>query len=144
MKLIEDMIKRFKAIDLNKLTLEAVAENNFVVVDMVAENQLFEEGETGHGVEISSFAPYSPFTIEIKKAKGQPYNRVTLRDEGDFQKSFFVYIGSDYFEVKADDWKTEQLKFQYGDDILLINDQNLATLLHDIIIPYIINKVKNG
>lgn len=56
---------------------------------MNAEEQLYEQGINRLGVDIMDYAPYSPVTIEIKKALGQPTNRVTLRDEGDFESSFF-------------------------------------------------------
>jgi len=142
MKLIEDMIQHFKDIDLNMVILEAVRDNEHVVIDMNAEKQLFEEGITSHGISIASYAPYSQVTIDIKRAKGQPVNRVTLRDEGDFQHSFFVYYGSDYFQISASDWKTEELKMLYGDDILGLTEENRQQLTIDIIVPYVLNKLR--
>lgn len=56
---------------------------------MNAEEQLFEQGINRLGVDIMDYAPYSPLTIAIKEEKGQPTNRVTLRDTGDFEASFF-------------------------------------------------------
>ena len=40
-------------------------------------------GEKADGTEIKP--SYAPSTIRYKKKVGQPYNRVTLRDSGDFQ-----------------------------------------------------------
>ena len=59
-----------------------VEANDAWIVDMNAEIQLYEQGRDGAGVEIMSYAPYEPVTIEIKRSKGQPTNRVTLRDTG--------------------------------------------------------------
>ena len=64
--------------------------NDAYIVDMNADEQLYEQGINRLGVDIMDYAPYSPVTIEIKKALGQPTNRVTLRDEGDFESSFFL------------------------------------------------------
>ena len=50
-----------------------------------ADAQLYEQGVNALGVSIDSYKPYTDLTIEIKKEKGQPYDRVTLRDTGDFE-----------------------------------------------------------
>lgn len=142
MIIFENMIKHFKAIDLNTIVLNVVSENENVIIDLNAEVQLFEEGITSKGVSIASFAPYSPVTVQIKMAKGQPTNRVTLRDEGDFQSSFFVYIGADYFQIMASDWKTEKLTFEYGDDIMGLTSENLKYFLSEYVIPEILKNLK--
>lgn len=66
--------------------LECVRENEAVVIDANAEEQLFERGENRLGVSIADYQPYSPVTVEEKRLRGQPYNRVTLRDTGRFRK----------------------------------------------------------
>ena len=101
-----------------KVIEEVVRENDNIILDMNAEDQLFQKGITRTGVEIASFAPYAPLTIKIKKLKGQPTSRVTLRDEGDFHMSFYIEYQADGFQIKADDWKTEDLMLRYGDEIL--------------------------
>jgi hypothetical protein len=52
------------------------------IIDANAEEQLFEQGINRLGVDIMDYRPYTPLTIAIKEEKGQPTNRVTLRDEG--------------------------------------------------------------
>ena len=90
MKKLDDLISRLKSFEdeIIKVIEEVVRENDNIILDMNAEDQLFQKGITRKGVEIASFAPYAPLTIEIKKLKGQPTSRVTLRDEGDFHRSF--------------------------------------------------------
>lgn len=68
---------------------QIIWDNDAYIVDMNAEEQLFEQGINRLGVDIMDYAPYSPLTIAIKEEKGQPTNRVTLRDTGDFEASFF-------------------------------------------------------
>ena len=79
---------------------QIIWDNDAYIIDMNAEEQLFEQGINRLGVEISDYAPYSPVTIAIKEAKGQPTNRVTLRDEGDFESSFFLEVGDKQFELR--------------------------------------------
>lgn len=68
---------------------QIIWDNDAYIVDMNAEEQLVEQGINRLGVDIMDYAPYSPLTIAIKEEKGQPTNRVTLRDTGDFEASFF-------------------------------------------------------
>lgn len=121
---------------------QIIWDNDAYIVDMNAEEQLFEQGINRLGIEISDYAPYSPVTIEIKEAKGQPTNRVTLRDEGDFESSFFLEVGTKQFEIKASDWKTEELIKKYGRQILGLTDENIAILIWQYIYPDLMNEAK--
>lgn len=146
MKIITDL--RDRVVDFNtKLTdgtliSKIVVENEAYIVDMNAEVQLFEHGENALGVDISSYRPYSPVTIQIKKMKGQPTNRVTLRDEGDFESSFFLQVNNEQFEIKAADFKTEELIQKYGKAILGLTDANLQELIWQYIFPDLMKEAK--
>nr|UVM82925.1 MAG: virion morphogenesis family protein [Bacteriophage sp.] len=146
MKVITDLRKRVadfnEALTSGRLIQNIIWENEAYIVDMNAEEQLFEQGINRLGVEISDYAPYSPVTIEIKEAKGQPTNRVTLRDEGDFESSFFLEVGTKQFEIKASDWKTEELIKKYGRQILGLTDENIAILIWQYIYPDLMNEAK--
>ena len=146
MKRITDLRKRVEdfneALTSGRLIQNIIWENEAYIVDMNAEEQLFEQGINRLGVEISDYAPYSPVTIEIKEAKGQPTNRVTLRDEGDFESSFFLEVGTKQFEIKASDWKTEELIKKYGRQILGLTDENIAILIWQYIYPDLMNEAK--
>jgi len=94
------------------------------------QDQLFTTGEDGNGV---SLGDYSPVTIEIKKRKGQPTDRITLKDTGEFYKSYFIvaYVGG--FVVDADDLKDDgtsktRLFNQYGDDVLKPNIETIQLI----------------
>lgn len=123
--------------------IQMIIQNNEAeIVDMNAEEQLFEQGVNNLGVELMDYAPYSPVTIEIKEAKGQPTNRVTLRDEGDFESSFFLEINERQFEIKAADWKTEELIKKYGRQILGLTDENIRELIWGLIYPDLLAEAK--
>lgn len=148
MKIITDLRKR--VIDFNnllttgKLIQQIILDNESYIVDMNAEVQLYEQGINNLGVDIADYAPYSPLTIEIKQSKGQPTNRVTLRDEGDFESSFFLEVGNTQFEIKASDWKTEELIHRYGRQILGLTDENISVLIWQYIYPDLSKAVKNS
>ena len=136
---ISQLIKRVSsfndALSSCRLIQGIILDNEAYIVDMNSEEQLYEHGENALGVSISDYQPYSPITIQIKRSKGQPTNRVTLRDEGDFYRSFYIEAGADKFEIRANDWKTEHLQRKYGKDILGLNEANIELLIREYILP---------
>lgn len=112
------------------------------IIDANAEEQLFEQGINRLGVSIMDYRPYSLLTISIKEQKGQPTDRVTLRDDGDFHSSFYLEVGEKQFEIKAGDFKTEELIIKYGSQILGLTDENIKELIWEYMYPDLINKAK--
>ena len=121
---------------------DIIFENEAYIVDMNAEEQLFEQGINRLGVDIMDYRPYTPLTIAIKEEKGQPTNRVTLRDEGDFESSFYLEVGDKQFEIKASDFKTEDLIKKYGRQILGLTNENIAKLIWQYVYPDLLTKAK--
>lgn len=119
-----------------------IEQNADWIADCVREKQLYEKGENAAGISIADYMPYKPLTIQIKTEKRQPTDRVTLRDTGDFHKSIHVEADQTYFEIVADDWKTDDLKFKYGDNILGLTDENLNELLWKKIYPEMLAHAK--
>lgn len=119
-----------------------IMDNEAYIVDLNAQDQLYEEGINRLGVSIMYYAPYRPLTIAIKEQKGQPTNRVTLRDTGDFESSFYLEVNDKQFEVKASDWKTEALIKKYGRQILGLTDENISSLIWDYIYPDLMEKAR--
>lgn len=146
MKLITDLKNRVEKFELGlssgQFIQDIIFENEAYIIDMNATEQLFEQGVNNLGVSIDDYAPYSPYTIEIKKQKGQPTNRVTLHDEGDFAASIYLEVGDDQFLVKAADFKTEELIKKYGRQILGLTDESLATVIWSYIYPDLLAKAQ--
>jgi hypothetical protein len=146
MKRITDLRKRVadfnEALTSGRIIQNIIWDNEAYIVDLNAEEQLFEQGINRLGVEISDYAPYSPVTIAIKEAKGQPTNRVTLRDEGDFESSLYLEVGDKQFEIKASDFKTEDLIKKYGRQILGLTDENISILIWKYILPDLMAETK--
>lgn len=141
---IQELIDRLKKLE--GIILEAIKstleQNEDLISEMNSEDQLFEKGITREGIKISDYAPYSPITIELKMQKGQPTNRVTLRDEGDFHYSFHIELTDEGFEIKASDWKTNDLMTLYGDEILGLTDDNFRDLANNYVAPAILNQLR--
>lgn len=139
MGILNDLLGRVKAFNEGlsggTFIAEIVKENEWQILDWNTEEQLFEKGITATGISIADYAPYSPVTVEYKKQKGQPYDRVTLRDTGDFHSSFYLQIDNEKFTFDAEDWKTRDLLRWYGDDIMGLTDQNKQRLQEEIILP---------
>lgn len=105
------------------------------IVDMNAQDQLYEQGINSLGVSIMDYMPYAPGTVEAKIAEGKPYDRVTLRDEGDFESSFFIDADRKKFEIKASDWKAEDLARDYKSEIFGLTEENRGVLIDDYVYP---------
>lgn len=115
---------------------------NTFITDTNANEQLYEQGVNALGVPIDSYAPYRPYTITMKKIKNQPYDRVTLRDTGEFERDFRVIVGQNEFIVTSDDWKTEELMEKYG-KIFGLTPKNMGRLSREIVLPDLLLRIRN-
>ena len=107
-----------------------VNENSFILEDGISEEQLFEKGIDGVGRKLPG---YSPLTISIKRSKGQPIDRTTLRDTGDFHRSITIKASGDFIVVESDDPKAGDLIRRYGIDILKPTTENIKDFYNDYI-----------
>jgi hypothetical protein len=120
-----------------------ILEHSDVIIDMIVNEQLYEQGINGMGVEIMSYRPYTRTTVKIKHKKGQPFNRVTLRDKGDFYNSLHVKFDDNGFYVTSTDEKAPELLAKYGTTVLRLTDENLSILLDKYIKPALRERFKH-
>lgn len=127
MDAIQEMIQAVANFESRKdaLLLDLVRDNEAAVISMNVDDQLYQ-GIDADGKEVAP--PYRAFTIAMKRIKGQPYDRVTLRDEGDFHTSFFIRYGADQFTLDAADWKRQKLDRKYGSEIFGLTPENIDRL----------------
>ena len=120
---------------------DAVNANMAKICELNSEEQLYKKGETSTGVSIDTYQPYRPLTIQIKTEKGQPTDRVTLNDTGDFYESFVIFADEVGFEIDATDWKRGELVDKYGEEIFGLNEENRQKVAREILLPELINKI---
>ena len=133
--MIDDLINSLEALDVKEVWKQALQDNEEFIVELNSEDQLFEKGINSQGVSIADYKPYTPFSVKIKKEKGQPTGRVTLRDEGDFHLSFYLAISDDEMEIKASDEKVGSLSRKYGESILGLTESNLNEVVEVYVRP---------
>lgn len=122
----------------NSLLREAFEEQKNLIIQYNAEEQLYKLGQDNKGSIIRP--AYKRSTIRLKKAKGQPVNRVTLRDTGKFHKTLIVTPYEDYVEISSDLEYSKYLLRKYGDDILGVQEE----LLKDFVKLYVLPKIRES
>ena len=128
--MISGLIDKFKKVgeelDTGEIAKKIVRDNDNILIDMNAQDQLYAKGVNRLGVRIDEYQPYRPLTIQVKIEKRQPYDRVTLKDTGEFYDSFYVETAEDRFYIKASDEKTNWLIKKYGAEIFGLTNDSLA------------------
>ena len=123
-----DKLQSFADLELNEVAFKIASEKEVkdLVIRLNTKDQLFGLGEDSLG---DSLGVYSPFTVEEKKKKGQPTNRITLKDTGEFYSSFNVVPYRGGFTIKANPIKEDSNLFDdFGADIVGLNENNLSIL----------------
>jgi hypothetical protein len=97
-------------IQLDEIFLKIASEEETIqFVKDTLQQELYSEGVDG--------AEYSETTIDIKKRKGQPTDRVTLRDTGSFYDTWNVEATADRFIITSDPEKNGSSLFdKYNED----------------------------
>jgi len=134
-------LRKFKDILSDELKDE-IMKHEDVIVQMVARDQLYEQGIEGKGISIMSYQPYAIRTIKYKQRKGQPYDRVTLKDTGEFYNSLHVEFDNEGFYVTSTDDKAKYLLERYGRTIFRLTNENFSELLANYIKPSLKEKLK--
>lgn len=70
------------------------------------------EGKRSDGTDI--LPSYTDFTVKIKKEKGQPFDRVTLKDTGQFQSMITGKVAGNKVIIDSSDPKTSALEKKYA------------------------------
>lgn len=94
--------------------------------------QQLDAGMRADGSDISP--DYTPLTVFLKSEKGQPTDRVTLRDTGEFYADIRAEFDNDEVVLRDDNEKTIKLQNKYGDEILGLSDQSIKRIT-DLLLP---------
>jgi hypothetical protein len=127
MTTIIDFQERIKNVDLNRLAAQTMRQTEKDFIDWQKE-QLFS-GKLSTGGKIKP--PYRKTTVIIKKKKGQPIDRVTLKDTGWFYDGIILDIGLQTYKVTSEDDKTPFLLTRYTENIFGLNKISTAGYNND-------------
>lgn len=115
-------IDKFEA-DLDEIVIDIAVAQDRLIIRLNTEEQLF----SGIRADRTVIEPrYTPYTVQLKRRKSQPTDRVTLKDTGDFYKSFRVVKTSrDELEIIATDEKAKKLIRKYGAQIIGLTSDHI-------------------
>lgn len=100
--------------------------------------QLFQ----GIGADDLKIIPsYTKKTIAIKIRKGQPVDRVTLRDTGAFYGGIRIDVVGEVIRTDSIDDKSQDLQLKYGEEIFGAG-ANYRTRYIKILLPEFIKEIK--
>ncbi len=136
-------LRKFDEI-LGEFLVQEIKNHSEEIVSLVTQKQLYEKGINGKNIEIMSYRPYKPSTIKYKSKKGQPTNRVTLKDTGKWYSSLSVEFDVDGFFITSltDNVKSGFLRKKYGDEILRLTNEDLNIVIRQYIRPALEEKLK--
>lgn len=122
---LNQLIKNVQDVEdnLDAIVLDQVRKFEPEILELNTQDQLAQRGVDGAGAKL--FPEYRPLTIKIKTIKGQPTDRVTLEDTGDFFDGFRIHYGRTFFGIFSEDEKADKLEAKYGPDIFGLTDANL-------------------
>lgn len=144
LKNLEYRLRKFKDSLSSELLENIIRDKEDVIVSAIADDQLYRRGINGMDEKIMDYMPYKPKTIQIKKKKGQPTTRVTLRDTGAFHEAMLVVFDSEGFYVTSSDPKTPDLIEKYGEAIFRLTDKNFTRIVRSHIRKELIRNLKKA
>ena len=147
MRILEQLARNVLDLSINDLLKKIydLSEFEALVIELNTDVQLFEQGIDANE---QSLGEYTAFTKELKKQKGQPTDRITLKDTGDFYKSFRVRSTNNGFVIMANAIKEDtDLTQEFGEDIIGLTDLSISQVqlfLLDELIPAVRKQIFKG
>ena len=133
---LHDMLTRAKTINDVAAWYDAMDdETKNYILSLIKIDQLLTEGVDKYG-EIIGLYSEATEAINPEKVAGTPY---TLFDTGEFYRSMFINVFSDYIEINADPVKSpeDNLFELYGTGIIGLTDANKQKLIELVKTKYI-------
>lgn len=125
---------------INKGIQTSIQKNEQVLIRQQTEGQ-FDKGQDSDGKQ---FVPsYAFSTKQIKRSKGQPTNRVTLKDSGDFYSNITIQANTTNAIIEANTEYFKYLVVNYPSNAILgIQAEAMKDFLIDFTLPEIENNFK--
>ncbi len=101
-----------------------------LIIELNTEDQLFKRGVDSTG---KSLGEYAASTKILKQDDGLPFDRVTLFQEGDFYKTWRVFMRNGDIIIEADGDKDDKNLFDvYGEEVVGLTEENLQIVIDEI------------
>jgi len=101
-----------------------------LIIELNTEDQLFKRGVDSTG---KSLGEYASSTKILKQDDGLPFDRVTLFQEGDFYKTWRVFMRNGDIIIEADGDKDDKNLFDvYGEEVVGLTEENLQIVIDEI------------
>jgi hypothetical protein len=110
MSTIKNLRKRVQNFQVQEVAVKSLDQTKEAIADLNVQQMI--SGKRADGSEI--LPTYKDITIAIKKSKGQPTDRVTLRDTGLFQEKITTTVTANKVITDSSDDKSEKLQKKYG------------------------------
>lgn len=111
------------------------------IIHFIQDRQLLDKGIDGKGRFLGTYAPY---TIALKKQKGEIYTHTTLLDTGDFYEGFYVIGKYGNIHIFSTDQKAEDLVERYGPDIFTLTVDHSQIVNETLILPKLVEWLLNS
>lgn len=138
---------RIKTMDTGFIATESIHETREMAV-LLQQAQMFEgkdsEEHPIHRVGKPADYIYADRTIREKRRKGQPTDRVTLRDKQDFYGEIFLDARETTFLLDSADEKTGKLIEDYTEKIFGLGKTRKAEWVQEGLRPKFIGKIKTA
>lgn len=133
---VDDIINNWRAFDPAVAALEAFDDTHEIWADMNA-SQMYEGiNAKDEPITLDGTQGYAFSTVQRKERKGQPTDRVTLRDKGDLYAGLFAELtGNVIFTSTTVDY-ADDLEERTGKDIFGLNEGNIKEFA---IGPYLVS-----
>lgn len=134
---LHEMQRKLNRFDIRREVQDVIISTEKDITDL-NRRQMFA-GIRSSGTEIKP--AYAPYTVLVKDQKGQPSDRVTLKDTGDFYDSMFVDVNSATFDIDASDPKTDALVKKYGVRIFGLTKESRGEYVNYSFFPELKNRI---
>lgn len=122
---INEIIKRWKSLDVEVTARQAFNDTKENYADLNAEQMFSGVTKDDGPITLDGRKGYARKTYEIKTEKGQPTDRITLRDTGAFQRGIYAKIEGTTITISSTDSKADEIQERTGKEIFGLNEGNI-------------------
>ncbi len=138
---------RLQKVDVGFLAGESIDQTRSDMIDAQRAQMFAGEDRDEHPIHrIGKPADYiyAEMTISQKRRKGQPTDRVTLRDKNNFHREIFVEVREETYVIDSFDEKANQLIKDYGGVIFGLNRPRRTEYVKNSLRPRLLKNVKTA